>query len=113
MASFFIDANLPSNISSWKNVGFLFVKDFDSSWPDDKIWRYSKENNLTIVTKDADFSNRILLQSPPPKVIHIKVGNLRVKDFIAFIEVSWNQTVTLSKKYKLVNVYPDRIEGIN
>ncbi|MEZ4821876.1 MAG: DUF5615 family PIN-like protein [Ignavibacteria bacterium] len=37
------------------------------------MWEYAKENNLTIISKDADFSSRILIKSPPPKVIHIRL----------------------------------------
>jgi len=31
---------------------------------DDLIWNYAKKNKLTIISIDADFSNRILLEDP-------------------------------------------------
>ncbi len=79
---------------------------------DSEIWRFAKENNLTIVTKDADFSDRILLSDPPPRVIHIKLGNMKIKNFYQAIQSVWNEVVEMSQNYKLVRVYHDRIEGI-
>jgi predicted nuclease of predicted toxin-antitoxin system len=40
-------------------------------------------NTLTIVTKDADFSHRVLLTTSGPNVIHIRVGNLTSQNFTA------------------------------
>ncbi len=42
-------------------------RDIDDEWSDEQIWNYAGENNLTIISKDSDFSNRILLEQPPPK----------------------------------------------
>ncbi len=79
---------------------------------DSKIWKYAKENNLTIVTKDADFSDLILLNNPPPKVIHIKLGNMKMKVFHNAIDNIWDEVLLINKKYKLVRVYKDKIESI-
>jgi len=45
------------------------VFDLGESWSDFEIWRYAQENDLVIVTKDADFSDWVMLSEPPPKVI--------------------------------------------
>ena len=50
---------------------------------------YAKEHNLTIITKDSDFSERIKLSDPPPRVIHFKVGNSNMKEFYRVIHASW------------------------
>jgi predicted nuclease of predicted toxin-antitoxin system len=71
------------------------------------------KNNLTIITKDSDFSNRIIQSTPPPKVIHLKIGNMKLKDFTAFIEAHWKQIEELSAENKLVRVYFDTFEVIN
>lgn len=42
---------------------------------DRDVWEYAKTAGLTIVTKDADFLNTIVLLGPPPKVILLQVGN--------------------------------------
>lgn len=67
---------------------------------------------MVIVSKDADFSDRIIIHSPPPWVVHLRFGNLRKKDFHALLARLWSQIETLLKFHKLVNVYADRIEGI-
>jgi predicted nuclease of predicted toxin-antitoxin system len=67
---------------------------------------------LVIVSKDADFSDRIILQSPPPWVVHLRFGNLRRKEFHARLARVWPQVEGLLKTHKLVNVYADRLEGI-
>jgi predicted nuclease of predicted toxin-antitoxin system len=46
---------------------------------DDEIWDFAKANGLTIVTKDADFSDMQLLQGFPPKVLWLQSGNCTTK----------------------------------
>jgi len=60
MPKFLIDANLPYYFSLWNNEDFIHVKDIDDSLTDDAIWNYAKQNNLTIITKDSDFSLKVL-----------------------------------------------------
>ena len=112
MSRYIIDANLPYYFSLWRGDEYQQVIDLDPSMKDSEIWRFAKENNLTIVTKDADFSDRILLSDPPPRVIHIKLGNMKIKNFYQAIQSVWNEVVEMSQNYKLVRVYHDRIEGI-
>jgi predicted nuclease of predicted toxin-antitoxin system len=65
-----------------------------------------------IVSKDADFSERIITQSPPPWVVHLRFGNLRRNDFQTHLARVWPQVESLLKFHKLVNVYADRLEGV-
>ncbi|QQS33684.1 MAG: DUF5615 family PIN-like protein [Acidobacteriota bacterium] len=44
---------------------------------DPKIWEYAKENDLIIVTKDADFGDISVLRGFPPKLIWIRRGNCK------------------------------------
>lgn len=69
-------------------------------------------NILAIITKDRDYSDRMLLSEPPPKVIHLRIGNLRMNDFHRFIAKNWTDICQLSDTQKLVFVFRDRIEGI-
>jgi predicted nuclease of predicted toxin-antitoxin system len=110
---YLIDVNLPYYFSIWNKPEYIHQKDIDDDWSDDKIWKYAKENILTIVSKDSDFSNRIMLKEPPPKVIHIRIGNMKIKEFFQVIDNVWSEVILLSEKQKLVNVFIDRIEGIN
>lgn len=112
MKRFVIDANLPCNVSVWQGESFQFVIEIDDEWSDSDIWNYARKNAYTIVTKDADFSHRIIVSKPPPKIIHLKIGNLKLRDLKTFIEENWRDIQSASKDHKLVNVYLDRIESI-
>ena len=113
MALFLIDVNLPYKVPSWKGRNFIHVLDLNPKMSDNAIWEYGEKNNLTIISKDADFSNRIMLFQPPPKVIHLKIGNMKLADFIAFIDAVWADIYLLNQTNKLVNVFKDRIEAVN
>lgn len=41
------------------------------------------------MTQDADFNERMLAQKPPPWVIHIRNGNMRVQVFRALLDDIW------------------------
>lgn len=111
MADFLIDVNLPYYFSLWNNDLYVHQKDINDEWTDEQIWKYAQENNLTIITKDSDFSNKILLHTPPPKIIHIRFGNMKMKDFFETISKLWEDVLLLNKDHKLVNVFKDRIEA--
>lgn len=42
---------------------------------DKDVWQYAQQNQLTIVSKDADFNELSLVWGTPPKVIWIRRGN--------------------------------------
>lgn len=112
MLKYIIDANLPYYFSLWRGDEYQHIIDIDPAMRDSTIWNYARKNNLTIVTKDADFSDLVLLSDPPPRVIHIKIGNMKMKAFHDTVDAIWHDALTLSREYKLVRVYQDRIEGI-
>ncbi|MCZ8198607.1 MAG: DUF5615 family PIN-like protein [Flavobacterium sp.] len=112
MLKFLIDANLPVYLSTWNTNEFIHQKTINDEWKDSQIWQYAMENNLTIITKDIDFSNRILFHNPPPKVIHIRYGNMKMKPFYENISLVWDKIIEMNSNHKLVNVFTDRIEGI-
>jgi len=113
MPAYIIDAHLPYYFSLWRSEEYVQVLDLNERWPDTEIWEYARANNLTIVTKDADFSDRVLLSEPPPRVIHIKLGNQRMREFHQTISSVWEEVCKLSQQYKLIRVFNDRIECIN
>lgn len=113
MARFLIDVNLPYYFSVWRGPDFVHVRDIDDTWPDKQVWDYAKQENLTIVTKDTDFSDRALLNTPAPRVIHIRCGNLRMREFHQAIAGRWDAICVLSSRCKLVQVFENRIEGVD
>jgi predicted nuclease of predicted toxin-antitoxin system len=112
MPEFLIDENLPYKFSYWDGEDFVHQNEIDGIKSDEEIWEYPKNNNLTIITKDADFSDRIIFSEPPPKVIHIRIGNLRIKEMHQFFGKNWEEILNHSENFKLTNVYKNRIEGI-
>ena len=78
MTKYLIDVNLPRYIPIWASDEFIHQIDINDEWSDQEIWKYAKDNSLTIITKDSDFSNRIMASSPPPKIIHFRTGNMRL-----------------------------------
>ena len=112
MAKYLIDANLPYYFGLWNNPDFIHVNDIDDSLSDDQIWNYAKEHNLTIITKDADFSIKVLYKGVPPKVVHLKFGNLKIRDFHEIISRTWIEIERNLEANSLINVYLDRIESI-
>ena len=112
MAKYLIDVNLPYYFSLWRSDDFIHQKDIDDEWDDEQIWDYARKNNLAIISKDSDFSNKIMLHAPPPKVIHIRFGNMKMKLFFKTITKCWNEVVALEEKCKLINVFADRVEGV-
>jgi predicted nuclease of predicted toxin-antitoxin system len=112
MSKFLIDINLPYYLALWNSDEFIHQKDLDDKWSDEEIWKYAKINNLTIITKDVDFSNKIMLHNPPPRIIHIRFGNLKMKPFYEVMNNLWVTIIEMNSNHKLVNVFTDRIEGI-
>ena len=113
MVKYIIDVNLPYNFELWNSDDYIHQIDIDPKASDKSIWDNAKEKNLTIISKDSDFSNRILISVPPPKIIHIKFGNKKMKEFDRIVSKIWSEVVAMSNSHKLVNVYEDNIEGIN
>lgn len=47
---------------------------------DPVVWQYAIDNDLTLVSKDADMHDRSLLLGFPPKIIWIRLGNCTTAD---------------------------------
>ncbi|QLE56853.1 DUF5615 family PIN-like protein [Nostoc sp. TCL26-01] len=111
MNGFLFDENLPSKIQFTPSLPIIHVSILGDSPSDTHIWHYAKENGLIIVTKDADFSDRLMLDLFPPKVVHLRFGNMRKSSFHSLLACVWSQIEDLVIDHKLINVYLDRIEA--
>ena len=106
------DENLPRVPSLPTHLPVTHALELGSRPTDSQLWAHAEQNDLAIVTKDADFSQRIVLGTPPPRVIHLRVGNMRGRDFAAWLERIWPRIESTIATHKLVNVYRDRIEAV-
>jgi predicted nuclease of predicted toxin-antitoxin system len=103
---------LPYYFGLWKAPEYVHLNDLDDTWADEQIWQYARAHNLTIISKDADFSHWMMLAEPPPRVIHVRLGNISIKDLRQALTHSWAHICTISDTHKLVNVFATHIEGI-
>lgn len=90
----------------------VHARDLGVSPSDLDLWNYAKENDLAIVSKDADFSERILADRPPPRIGHLRFGNLRLAEFHTHLAIVWPQVERLLAVNKLVIVYLDRLDAV-
>jgi predicted nuclease of predicted toxin-antitoxin system len=112
MKGWLFDENLPVQLRFSPKLPIVPASKVGRNPSDSQIWKFARSHDLVIVSKDADFSDRIITQSPPPRVVHLRFGNLGRNDFHALLARIWPQIETLLKSHKLVNVFADRIEGI-
>jgi len=112
MARYLIDANLPRWFSLWSGADYEFVHNLGPERSDTQIWQYAANNALTSVTKDADFSHRVLFSPAGPSVIHIRVGNLTIAQLHRYLSSVWPIICQTSERCRLVQVYRNRIESI-
>ncbi len=112
MAKYLIDSNLPQTFNLWQNDDFIYAISIKIDGDDNLIWDYAKENNLTILSRDKDFADRILHCNPPPKIIHFRLGNIKYSDFRKLMKEQWKRIAFFNLNYKLVLVYSNSVEGI-
>ena len=59
------------------NHAYLLGMDQSS---DREIWNYAQVNTFTIVTRDSDYNDLLIVHGFPPKVIWIRRGNCSTND---------------------------------
>ena len=104
MKGFLLDENLPSRWQFSPGLPVISFSQVSRHPTDSDIWLFARRRVLVIVSKDADFSDRIIMQSPPPWVVHLRFGNLRRNEYHALLARRWPQIESLLKSNKLVNM---------
>lgn len=110
MNRFLLDENLPARIPCLEHTETIHASALGAGVKDYALWAYAREHTLVIVTKDSDFSDWIILREPPPKVVHLRLGNLRRSNEV--LSRLWPNVDRLLETHKLINVYEERVEGI-
>ncbi len=59
------------------------------------VWRYARDNGFTIVTKDADFQERSILEGYPPKIVWIRRGNCTTAHIDALLRMHLDDMMRL------------------
>jgi predicted nuclease of predicted toxin-antitoxin system len=110
---FLFDENLPRGLTFTPSLSTTHSTSLGISPSDTALCTYGREHSLAIVTKDADFSARIMFGSPPPWIVHLRIGNLRLATYDRALAKLWPSVEALSPAHKLVCVYEDRIESFS
>ena len=112
MKGFVFDENLPTKLTFVPHLPVTFASSLGRGISDTALWHHARENELVIVTKDADFSHRMMVYEPPPWVVHLRFGNMARKRHHEFLRAQRPNIEELLKTSKLVNVYEHAIEAI-
>lgn len=68
---------------------------------DRQIYDFARLNNFIIVTQDADFSELNMILGFPPKVIWIRLGNLKTTEIVDILSVYHNEMIDFAKNKTL------------
>jgi predicted nuclease of predicted toxin-antitoxin system len=112
MNGYLLDENLPAEALADLTLPVFHATDVGLRCSDDQLWEFAEARDLVIVTQDFDFSGRMLRSTPPPRVVHLRAGNLRRANLIRLLRESWPQVGRMLAKHKLVYLYQDRLEGV-
>jgi predicted nuclease of predicted toxin-antitoxin system len=110
---YLLDENLPSRLRFRPKLPVFHARDLGLAPSDSELWDYARTNDLVLVTKYADFSDRIMAAEPPPRVVHLRIGNIRRRAFHDFLERVWPRVEALLESNKLINIYLNHIEAIS
>ena len=106
-----IDENLPASLATTLPVACSHATALGKQPTDRQLWQHARERNWTILTRDTDFFDRLMLDGPPPKVIWVRLGNIRRKDLESLLLRLWTRISELLLDADLVEVHPDSLEA--
>jgi predicted nuclease of predicted toxin-antitoxin system len=112
MNGILLDENLPRKVTFTTRLPVIHASSLGDSPSDTRLWDFARAESLVILTKDTDFSQRIMRCDPPPWVVWIRFGNMRKRDFHALLARVWSQVEALLPAHKLVQVHRHCLEGV-
>ena len=81
-----IDNNISYHVASILKddfIGIVHVSSIGLDEVDDsEIWKYAKDKELHIFTKDKDFNDIQQLKGFPPKIVWVRTGNASTKTIV-------------------------------
>jgi predicted nuclease of predicted toxin-antitoxin system len=110
---FLIEENLPLELGRELGVESIHATELGLRLTDEQIWKKASELGCILVTKDADFFDRLALFGPPPKVIWARIGNMRLRELVEFFVREWPDICRLLESSDLVEIFPNRLEAIS
>ncbi|MFB9861758.1 hypothetical protein EFA69_11935 [Rufibacter immobilis] len=106
---FIVDAQLPKTLSDFiKSKGIDSIHTLElpdkNKTQDGYITRLALEEQLIVITKDADFLESYVLRKEPPKLLLIKTGNIRNSELIDLFDKYIELIVKLFLTHSLIEV---------
>lgn len=111
MIHLLIDENLPASLATTLPVSCSHATDLGTQPTDTQLWKHARAKNWIILTRDTDFFNRLMLEGPPPKVIWVRLGNIRRKDIEDLLARLWPSISELLLTADLIEIHPDSLEA--
>ena len=73
---------------------------------DRQVWQYAKTNGFTIVTKDGDYNDLLILSGFPPKIIWIRRGNCSTNEIenilrMHYLDIQEFSAITKTKQFSV------------
>lgn len=112
MNAIVLDENIPARLHISTSLPIVHVRELGNALSDTIVWERARSMSAVIVTKDADFSARMMVTSPPPWVVHLTFGNMRLNEYRTFIATAWPRVESLLPRHKLIRVDRQTIEAI-
>lgn len=96
---FLVDAQLPLQLVRWmrgQGHDAVHTKDLPEGnrTEDQEINRISQREERTVVTKDADFVDTLLLQQTPHRLLLISTGNISNAELLKLVEDNHDSIVS-------------------
>ncbi len=73
---------------------------------------HARQKNLVILTRDADFFDKLVIHGTPPKVVWLRTGNLRRVELEALVARSWPKVQVLLEVSDLIEIHLERLEAL-
>lgn len=112
MKPLFIDENLPRTLGGRLGRPAVHATDLGVRLTDQEIWEKGRSDNGVVLTQDADFFDRIVVDGPPPQVVWVRTGNMRRRELEDRLVNAWPEIERLLTESALVEVYRDRVVGM-
>lgn len=112
MKPLFIDENLPRSLVGRLGTSAVHATQLGVRLSDEEIWARGKLEGGIVLTQDADFFDRMIVDGPPPQVVWVRTGNMRRSAMEDLLVKVWPTVERLLADVALVEVHQDRVIGM-
>ncbi len=112
---FLLDANIPPSLAEdISGHEVIHVSSFPkgTSTSDREIIEFSHQNNCVLISKDSDFYDSFLISRKPPKLILVKLGNLRLRELRTYFRKNFNLIEQFLNQHSIIILTPESIKTL-